>query len=59
MWTTIDDNKVRNVWECPECNSKVYVQPWWYSYNGTPMCMECSDSGIDMEYVHTEIDIES
>lgn len=56
MWVIIEEKRVRHLWECPECDSKVHVQPWWYSENGTPMCINCSDQ--DMEYIHTELDIE-
>ena len=56
MWIIIDEKKVRHKWECPECDNKVYIESWWYSENGTPMCDKCD---IDMEYIHTEIDIES
>ena len=30
MWIIIDEKKVRHLWECPECDNKVYVEPWWY-----------------------------
>lgn len=56
MWQTIDDKKIRHRWECPECDNIVYVSPWFYSENGTPMCIYCSDQ--DMEYISTQIDIE-
>ena len=56
MWIIIDEKKVRHKWECPECDNKVYIESWWYSENGTPVCDKCD---IDMEYIQTEIDIES
>jgi formylmethanofuran dehydrogenase subunit E len=56
MWVIIDEKKLRHKWECPNCDEYAYVQPWWYSENGTPMCTECDD---DMEYIRTEIDIEN
>jgi len=55
-WKIIDDKKVRSRWECPECDKHVYVEPWWYSENGTPMCIYCPDQ--DMEYIRTEINNE-
>lgn len=56
MWIVIDEKKVRHLWECPECDRKAYVEPWFYSENGTPMCVECPDQ--DMEYINTQIEIE-
>lgn len=56
MWQTIDDKKIRHLWECPECNNHVYVEPWYYSEMGEPVCPEHDET---MEYIHTEIDIES
>jgi hypothetical protein len=56
MWIIIDEKKVRHKWECSECNKMVYVEPWFYSEMGTPSCETCER---DMEYIHTEIDIES
>ena len=52
MWVAIEDKEIRHLWECPECDSYVFVEPWWYSENGTPMCVNCSDQ--DMEYIRTE-----
>ena len=52
MWITVDDKKIRHLWECPECDSAAYIEPWWYSENGTPMCVNCTDQ--DMEYIRTE-----
>jgi hypothetical protein len=51
-WTIVNDDKIRHRWECPECDREVYVSPWWYSENGTPMCVDCPDQ--DMEYILTE-----
>jgi Zn finger protein HypA/HybF involved in hydrogenase expression len=56
MWIIIDDKKVRSLWECAECNTKAYVEPWFYSEMGEPICPECDG---DMEYINTQIDIES
>ena len=53
IWYDIEDNKVRHYWECPECDRHAYVEPWFYSENGTPMCIHCPDQ--DMEYIRTEI----
>lgn len=51
-WQTVEDEKVKSLWVCPECKQKAYIHPDWYSNNGTPMCTECD---ADMEYVKTEI----
>ena len=51
-WIFVNDHKLRHRWECPECDRAVYVSPWWYSDNGTPMCIYCPDQ--DMEYILTE-----
>jgi hypothetical protein len=56
MWIIIDEKKVRHKWECPECDANVYVEPWFYSEMGEPFCADCEET---MEYIHTEIDIES
>lgn len=55
MWIKIEDKKVRHRWECPECNNYAYVEPWYYSEMGTPVCTECEWDDT-MEYVRTEID---
>jgi|LakMenE18May11ns_1017448.scaffolds.fasta_scaffold9682120_2 formylmethanofuran dehydrogenase subunit E len=52
MWDIIDNRKVREVWECPDCEDEVNINPNWYQDNGTPVCEEC---GCDMKYMHTEI----
>ncbi len=52
MWTKIDDSMINHRWECPDCDAIADVAPWWYSENGTPMCIECDN---DMEYCYTEI----
>ncbi len=54
MWIKIDDNKVRHLWECPNCDDKVYVEPWFYSEMGEPVCTAC-DRDDTMEYIQTEI----
>jgi len=51
-WIFVNDHRLRHRWECPECDRAVYVSPWWYSENGTPMCIYCPDQ--DMEYILTE-----
>ncbi len=51
-WHKVADEQVRSTWKCPTCKQKVYIEPDWYSNNGTPMCTECDE---DMEYVKTEI----
>ena len=56
MWVIIENKRIRHRWECPECNRHAYVEPWFYSENGTPMCIVCPDQ--DMEYIHTELEIE-
>jgi hypothetical protein len=53
MWTKIEDHKVRHLWECPECDRAINVEPWWYSEYGLPICVSCPDQ--DMEYIRTEI----
>ena len=55
MWISIDDKKIRHLWECPECNNHAYVEPWYYSEMGEPVCTEC-DWDDTMEYIRTEID---
>jgi hypothetical protein len=54
MWVQIADKKVRHLWECPECEYHEYVEPWFYSEMGEPMCSECDG---DMEYICTETDV--
>lgn len=51
-WQIIDDNKIRHVWRCAECEDEVNIEPSWYQNNGTPVCSDCD---TDMEYLHTEI----
>lgn len=51
-WKKISDEKVRTIWECPDCKDKAYVEPDWFQDNGTPMCGECDN---DMDYLFTEI----
>jgi formylmethanofuran dehydrogenase subunit E len=53
MWITIDDKKVRSLWECDECGDQVYVGPDFYADNGEPFCANCE---MNMSYVRTEID---
>jgi hypothetical protein len=50
-WIFVNDHKIRHRWECPECDGHSYVQPWYYSEMGEPMCTDCDS---DMEYVRTE-----
>ena len=50
-WIFVNDHKIRHLWECPECDRKVYVWPWSYSENGTPICEDCDE---DMIYCSTE-----
>jgi NAD-dependent SIR2 family protein deacetylase len=52
-WIIIEDKKVRSLWECSECNTKAYVEPWFYSEMGEPKCEKCNG---DTEYIHTVID---
>ena len=57
MWIIIDEKKVRHLWECPDCkDSYSHVEPWFYSEHGEPVCIHCDKT---MEYIHTELDIES
>lgn len=51
-WIVIDDTMVRHRWECPDCDSVDYVQPWYYSESGGLCCDNCD---CDMEYIQTEI----
>lgn len=51
-WVKIDDDSVRNVWECPVCNEQAKVYPDDYEDIGTPVCDECD---VDMGYLHTEL----
>ena len=53
MWVQVNDDKVRHLWECSECNASAYVKPWYYSEMGEPMCSDCDG---DMEYIKTEYD---
>ncbi len=61
MWEKISDINVRHIWvkaetdDCPCKENEISIQPDWYENNGTPSC-EC---GQDMQYSHTEINIES
>lgn len=57
MWIKIWDDKVRHRWECPECDYRVYVSPWFYSENGEPMCIHCPDQ--ETEYIDTEINMQT
>jgi len=50
-WEKIEDDKVRSVWRCPLCTDEVNIEPSWYQYNGTPMCVDCDE---DMYYLKTE-----
>jgi hypothetical protein len=54
MWIKQNDDNIRHLWECPDCDDHAYVKPWWYSENGTPFCADCEN---DMEYIRTEMDI--
>ena len=51
-WFEIEEKNVRHLWECPECDDALYVQPWFYSEMGTPVCSDCDK---DMEYIRTEV----
>jgi hypothetical protein len=53
MRKKIADNKVFNIWGCPNCDEDAEVTPDWYQSNGTPVCAFCDE---DMEYVKTEIE---
>lgn len=55
MWVIIEEKRIRHRWECAKCNKVEYVPPWYYSEMGTPVCKDCDE---DMEYVHTELEIE-
>jgi len=52
-WIKIDDEKIRHIWQCPECDKLTTVSPHFYEENGTPVCprVEC---GCDMVYLSTE-----
>ena len=50
-WKKIDDNKVRHIWRCPNCETEVQVAPDFYGDAGTPVC----DCECDMEYLRTDI----
>ena len=52
QWVVVDDNNIRHLWECPDCDAKAEVHPWYYSERGEPFCSECE---CDMEYIRTEI----
>ncbi len=52
VWVKVKDSEVRNVWECPDCNHRVYIEPWFYSESGEPMCSNCDE---EMEYIRTEV----
>ena len=53
-WSIIDDKRIRHRWECAECNDFAYVEPWYYSEMGEPVCTECEWDDM-MEYIRTEI----
>ena len=53
-WQTINDKKIRHRWECPECDNYAYVEPWYYSEMGVPVCTDCEWDDT-MEYIRTEI----
>lgn len=55
MWVIIEEKRVRHRWECAECNGHVYVEPWFYSEMGEPVCEKCER---ELEYIHTELEIE-
>ena len=52
-WEVIEDNKVKHVWNCPECGKFTEVDPMFYQESGTPVCPDPCDT--DMLYVHTLI----
>lgn len=54
MWVRQNDDDIRHLWECPDCYDHAYVNPGWYSENGTPVCADCED---DMVYIRTEMNI--
>ena len=56
MWVIIEEKRVRHRWECAKCNKVEYVPPWYYSEMGTPVCKDCDE---DMEYVHTDLEIDT
>jgi hypothetical protein len=56
-WETIPDERIRHIWapdEAPDGEGEITVAPSWYAENGTPVDPE---SGDDMSYVRTEIEI--
>lgn len=55
MWVIIENKRLRHRWICTDCGQTEYVPPWYYSEVGTPICRDCD---TDMEYMHTEIEIE-
>jgi hypothetical protein len=58
MWIIIEEKRVRHRWECPDCDNYAYVEPWYYSENGLPVCTKCERIDGTMEYIHTELEIE-
>ena len=54
MWVKIEDKQIRHLWECANCDHYEYVEPWFYSEMGEPVCAECDN---DMEYIRTEQDV--
>lgn len=51
-WVRINDDDIRSIWECPDCDNYACVGPEEYADIGTPVCSDCE---CDMEYSHTEI----
>lgn len=52
-WVIIDDNKIRQCWQCPDCGYYIdNVDPTNFAESGTPVCPECD---CDMTYNYTEI----
>ena len=51
-WVKISDDRVNNIWVCPDCKVVTRVKPYFYEQAGTPVCTQCD---TDMEYHYTEI----
>jgi hypothetical protein len=60
-WIVIEDKYVRMIWQCPDCGEKAYIEPWFYSENGNPLCSndncEHTQQDGEMEYIRTEVKV--
>ena len=55
-WKRLDDDCIRQIWQCDFCKKISIVDPSSYANLGTPICFGKSEcEGEDMAYLYTEI----